>query len=108
MCTSVNDNELLLRCQNRILWRRRQGFTLIELLVVIALIAVLAVIIFPMFATARGFARRTACLSNLHQIGLSVAMYIQDADGLYPYAINPANHAHPDLWDDDPEDVDPV
>jgi len=64
--------------------RRRNGFTLIELLVVIAIIAILAAILFPVFAKAREKARQTACLSNLKQIGTSVMMYADDWDGVYP------------------------
>jgi prepilin-type N-terminal cleavage/methylation domain-containing protein/prepilin-type processing-associated H-X9-DG protein len=63
----------------------RSGFTLIELLVVIAIIAVLAAILFPVFARARAKARQSTCLSNLRQIGLTVDMYSQDYDGLLPY-----------------------
>jgi prepilin-type N-terminal cleavage/methylation domain-containing protein/prepilin-type processing-associated H-X9-DG protein len=72
---------------------RSKGFTLIELLVVIAIIAILAAILFPVFARARENARRTACLSNLKQIGLGVAMYTQDYDErLVSYAYpNPLN-----------------
>ena len=62
----------------------RKGFTLIELLVVIAIIAILAAILFPVFAKAREKARQTSCLSNLKQIGTSVMMYVQDYDELYP------------------------
>jgi prepilin-type N-terminal cleavage/methylation domain-containing protein/prepilin-type processing-associated H-X9-DG protein len=61
-----------------------KAFTLIELLVVIAIIAILAAILFPVFAQAREKARAATCLSNLKQIGLGVMMYVQDWDGSYP------------------------
>ena len=64
--------------------RRRKGFTLIELLVVIAIIAILAAILFPVFAQARDKARAASCLSKCKQIGLSYHMYIQDYDGNVP------------------------
>lgn len=61
-----------------------QGFTLIELLVVIAIIAILAAILFPVFARARENARRSSCQSNLKQIGLGFAQYTQDYDEKFP------------------------
>ena len=61
-----------------------KGFTLIELLVVIAIIAILAAILFPVFAKAREKARQTACLSNLKQIGLGLEMYKSDYDSTFP------------------------
>ncbi len=64
--------------------RKRRGFTLIELLVVIAIIAILAAILFPVFAKAREKARQTTCLSNTKQIGLATMQYTQDWDEFYP------------------------
>ena len=63
---------------------RTKGFTLIELLVVIAIIAILAAILFPVFARARESARRASCLSNLKQLGLAALMYCQDYDETLP------------------------
>ncbi len=64
--------------------RTRNGFTLIELLVVIAIIAILAAILFPVFAQAREKSRQTVCLSNMRQMGLAVQMYLQDYDERFP------------------------
>ncbi|MBC8104105.1 MAG: DUF1559 domain-containing protein [Cytophagales bacterium] len=80
----------------RVFTRITSGFTLIELLVVIAIIAILAAILFPVFAQAREKARQTACLSNLKQLGLAFGSYAQDYEETYPiseiqntaYAIN--------------------
>lgn len=62
---------------------RRRGFTLIELLVVIAIIAILAAILFPVFARAREKARQTSCLSNIKQLGLGSLMYCSDYDQFF-------------------------
>ncbi len=67
--------------------RNKNGFTLIELLVVIAIIAILAAILFPVFAQAREKARQASCLSNMKQIGLAMMMYVQDYDETYPCAL---------------------
>src|SRR5690554_3954884 len=64
--------------------RRTGGFTLIELLVVIAIIAILAAILFPVFAQARAKARQTACMSNMKQLGTALLMYAQDYDNVMP------------------------
>jgi prepilin-type N-terminal cleavage/methylation domain-containing protein/prepilin-type processing-associated H-X9-DG protein len=64
--------------------RRHTGFTLIELLVVIAIIAILAAILFPVFARARENARKSSCQSNLKQLGMAVQQYAQDYDETYP------------------------
>jgi prepilin-type N-terminal cleavage/methylation domain-containing protein/prepilin-type processing-associated H-X9-DG protein len=67
---------------------KSDGFTLIELLVVIAIIAILAAILFPVFASAREKARQISCVSNLKQVGLATLQYIQDYDErLYPYSL---------------------
>jgi prepilin-type N-terminal cleavage/methylation domain-containing protein/prepilin-type processing-associated H-X9-DG protein len=65
---------------------RRRGFTLIELLVVIAIIAILAAILFPVFAQAREKARQASCQSNMKQLATSIQMYTQDYDETFPMA----------------------
>lgn len=64
--------------------KKARGFTLIELLVVIAIIAILAAILFPVFAQAREQARKASCLNNTKQLGLGAMMYVQDYDETYP------------------------
>jgi len=72
--------------------RRSEGFTLIELLVVIAIIAILAAILFPVFAQAKMAAKKTADLSNIKQISLGVQMYNNDVDGSFvPLRMGPSN-----------------
>lgn len=78
---------------------RRHGFTLIELLVVIAIIAILAAILFPVFARARERARSARCVSNLKQLGLALRMYMDDYDGQFPWGIDPADKNLPQIWD---------
>ncbi len=69
---------------------RSRAFTLIELLVVIAIIAILAAILFPVFAQARAKARQVACMSNEKQFGISLLLYAQDFDETFPRAVNNA------------------
>ncbi|HZP81200.1 MAG TPA: DUF1559 domain-containing protein [Chthonomonadaceae bacterium] len=81
-------------------WRKGAAFTLIELLVVIAIIAILAAILFPVFAQAREKARQTSCLSNTKQMGLALMMYVQDYDETYCpayYYGNPYSSGNLDL-----------
>jgi prepilin-type N-terminal cleavage/methylation domain-containing protein len=71
---------------------RRRGFTLIELLVVIAIIAILAAILFPVFARAREKARQTSCLANMKQCALGILMYAQDYDETFPRTPDVSQH----------------
>lgn len=65
------------------------GFTLVEVMVVMAVIALLCAIIFPSLATVRESARKATCLSNLHQIGIGIALYSHDYDDYMPYGPDP-------------------
>jgi prepilin-type N-terminal cleavage/methylation domain-containing protein/prepilin-type processing-associated H-X9-DG protein len=78
------------------LQEKKRAFTLIELLVVIAIIAILASILFPVFARARENARRTSCLSNLKQMGLAVMQYTGDYDEKYPTSYTVTAQTPPD------------
>ncbi len=77
---------------------KRSGFTLIELLVVIAIIAILAAILFPVFARAREKARQSSCLSNVKQLLLGLTQYIQDYDEVFPHWRNPFNPSGSRYW----------
>ena len=78
--------------------KKTTGFTLIELLVVIAIIAILAAILFPVFAKARARARQAVCLSNVKQLALAAQMYLSDWEGTfgyYNYDVDPYNGTMP-------------
>ena len=81
--------------------RRQRAFTLIELLVVIAIIAILAAILFPVFAQAREQARKTSCLSNVKQLNTAIQMYIQDYDETIPLTeSSPSDGSNFFTWQD--------
>lgn len=87
---------------DRIMVVVRRAFTLIELLVVITIIAILAAILFPVFARAKAAAKQTACISNLKQIGTAHGLYMADSDDLFPFAVDASDKYRPNIWDSNP------
>jgi prepilin-type N-terminal cleavage/methylation domain-containing protein len=80
-----------------------KAFTLIELLVVVAIIAILAALIFPVFARAKAKTYQTQCISNLSQTGKALAIYMGDYDDVFPSALDAADRFSADIWNAFPE-----
>ncbi|MCC7493530.1 MAG: prepilin-type N-terminal cleavage/methylation domain-containing protein [Fimbriimonadaceae bacterium] len=83
--------------------RRQRGFTLVELLVVIAILALLAAILFPVFAKARERARVAACASNLKQLGSALQLYADDYEEFFPNAVDWADRHFSAIWSSQPQ-----
>ena len=82
---------------------RKRGFTLVELLTVIAIIAILASLLFPVFARAKAAAKKTQCISNLRQIGDSISLYMSDYDGIFPHALDASDKYDSQIWSQFPD-----
>jgi prepilin-type N-terminal cleavage/methylation domain-containing protein/prepilin-type processing-associated H-X9-DG protein len=93
MCSFNMQVQIILETERTSMMPRqsKHGFTLIELLVVIAIIAILAAILFPVFASARAAARQAVCMSNEKQLAIGMMMYVQDYDERTPRAVNNAS-----------------
>jgi prepilin-type N-terminal cleavage/methylation domain-containing protein/prepilin-type processing-associated H-X9-DG protein len=78
----------------------RRAFTLVELLVVVGILAMLAAILFPVFAQAKEAAKRTECLSNVRQLSAAMLMYLDDHDGAYPMRVDGTDNENVDQWID--------
>jgi len=76
---------------------------MIELLVVIAIIAIVAAILFPVFARAKAAAKQTTCLSNLRQLGTAIGLYMESYDDVFPHALDASDKFRPQIWAPFPE-----
>jgi general secretion pathway protein G len=83
--------------------KKERAFTLIEILVVIAILAIVAAILFPVFSRAKAAAKKTACMSNLKQMGHAILLYMGDYDDVFPNAIDAADRYRPEIWSGMPE-----
>lgn len=83
--------------------KRTAAFSLIELLVVITILAILAGILFPVFAKAKFAAKGITCISNLRQVGTAMSIYMNDYDDYYPWALDVSDKYRPEIWAGDPD-----
>ena len=81
----------------------QRAFSLVELLVVVWIIALLAALLFPVFQGAKRKGQETGCLSNQHQTGIALILYLSDYDSQYPAALDPVEHVFPTYIGPEPE-----